>query len=126
MLKRMWAIVLSVAMLVSLCPSVSVFAATASKNDNLITEDFEDGEVDASIVDLSADYTMERAVVDLEGGGKALKITNLMNAARIGFNQTYSRDANVSILSYDIQVSKASSPDTQSNKVLRKLVEPHC
>ena len=114
MLKRILTLSLSLMMIISLCASVSVFAAESKPA--AIVEDFEDGVVDTAIVDFNSAVSKEVADGAGRGGGKALKITNLKNTACIGFSASYRPDYDALVLSYDIQVSKVPDPDTQSNK----------
>jgi len=107
MLKRTWAIVLSLVMLVTLCPTTSVFAA--SKNDNLITEDFENGTINTAIAELNPSYAMTKQVADGvgKGGGKALEITSLSSGAVLGFDvPAFAYTTEDAFLSYDFKFSK--------------------
>ena len=110
MLKRMWAIVISVVMLVSLCPTTSVFAADGKPA--AIVETFEDGVVDSSIVKLN-NYTFTQNV-----SNGVLSITNIVNGSCLGFNHDYKATTEAVYLSYDIQFKTLPTTITENTAMI--------
>ena len=117
MLKRMWAIVISVVMLVSLCPSVSVFAA--SKTDFLIEEGFEGASYDTSKITnigRSTAETLSPTIVEGgKNGGNALLVTGIGPQEVLGINHT-AQSGRAAYLSYDINIRKL--PDNISGDAI--------
>lgn len=118
MLKRMWAIVISIVMLVSLCPTTSVFA-TASKNDNLITEDFEGTTFSERITNIypNADATETLsptiAVGEGIGGGNALLVSSIGQKEVLGIKDI--EETKAAYLSYYVNFKTLPTDITGSD-----------
>ena len=110
MIKRILTLSLCVMMLVSLCPTTSVFATDGKPA--IIVEDFEDGAVDASIVKLN-DPTFTQNV-----SNGVLSITNIVNGSCLGFNHDYKAATEAVYLSYDIQFKTLPTTITEDTAMI--------
>lgn len=107
MLKKIWAIVLSLALVLSVFPVTGVFAA--SKYDNEVDEDFEGTGYNNRITNIGASTTNTATIsVVAEGrnGGNALQVENLAKQTAVGVTYVAPSSAVAAYLSYDICFKK--------------------
>lgn len=119
MLKKIWAIVLSLALVLSVFPVTGVFA---DGKPAAMVETFEDGEADSSITALNT-YAFTQNVAEGvgKGGGKALSITDIVNGSCVGFNHIHNTNSNTTeavYLSYDIQFKTLPATITESTGMI--------